>query len=160
MHAGYGAIRRTGFFGEIFAADVVDGVIGERSPGISALLRTVMHQAVFANVQVTRAGAAAPIVGTSFGNVVLEAVDTGEAALAHALHFFIDTFLFVIERLELAAAIVNDADGRGKSKLHSAFADGERILRKTHPAAHHGIDVDVKIGVFGQQLQLLIQYFQ
>jgi hypothetical protein len=56
---------------------------------------------------------------------------------------------------------VNDADGRGEPQLDGALADRQRVLRRrVNSAAHHGIDVDVKIGVFGQQLQLLVEHLQ
>ena len=119
-----------------------------------------MHQAIFANVEIARACAAAPLIGTALRNVVLEAVDAREAALLHGLHLVVDTALFVIQRLQLAGAVVNDPDGRAETQAQSPLADGERILRIFYAAAHHGIDVHVKVGMLGQQLQLLVQNLQ
>jgi len=61
-----------GFFGEIFAAQVVAGVGGERNAGIAALLRAVVDESVFADVEIPAAGAAASVVGLALGNVVLK----------------------------------------------------------------------------------------
>ena len=72
----------------------------------------------------------------------------------------VDALFFVGQRLQLSAAVVNDADGRAEAQLQRALADGERILRIAHAAAHHGIDVHVEIGMFGQQLQLLVENLQ
>jgi hypothetical protein len=55
---------------------------------------------------------------------------------------------------------MNDADGRGETELNRAPADGERVLRMVNTAAHHRIDVYVKIRVLGEQLQLLVENFQ
>src|SRR5882672_4279791 len=38
-----------------------------------------------------------------------------------------------------------------------ALADGERILRITNSAAHHGVDVHVKVSVFGEQFELAVK---
>ena len=46
--------------------------------GIAALLRAVVHQALFADVQIARAGATPPVVGLAFGEVVLKAGDARE----------------------------------------------------------------------------------
>ena len=65
-----------------------------------------MYQAVFANVEVARAGPAAPLVGTALGNIVLEAVDAGEAALLHRLHFVVHPTLIIIQRLQLPRPVM------------------------------------------------------
>ena len=133
VHAGNRAVRRAAFFREVFAADVVAGVGFERNAGIAALLRAVVHQAVFADVEIARAGAAAPVVRLALRNVVLESVDAREAALFHGLHLVIDAALFFAERLQLAAAIVDDSDRRTEAQLDRALADGERVLRMRMP---------------------------
>ena len=51
------------------------GVFGERHAGVAALLRAVVHQAVFADIEVARAGAAAPVVGPALGDGFLELVE-------------------------------------------------------------------------------------
>ncbi len=65
--------------------------------------------------------------------------------------------LFVAERLELAGAVVDDADGRSKSQPDGAAADGEGILRVLNASADDGIDVDVEVGVFGEELELFVE---
>ena len=62
VHAGNGAARGAAFFGEEFAVALLVGVFHERNAGIAALLRAIVDQAVFADVEVARAGAAAPVV--------------------------------------------------------------------------------------------------
>src|SRR5579864_1327225 len=52
MHAGDGAIGSAGFCSQKFALNVANGVVGEGRSGIAALLRAVMHQAVFADIKV------------------------------------------------------------------------------------------------------------
>ena len=61
MHARHGAARRAALFRDEFAANVVP-CTRQRLAGIAALLRAVVHQAVFADVEITRAGAALPLV--------------------------------------------------------------------------------------------------
>ena len=89
-----GAIGSAAFFGEIFAAHVIARVSGEGHARITALLRAVMHQPVFANVEVAGAGTASPRIGQALSDVVLEGVDAGEAALLPRLHFVVDPPFF------------------------------------------------------------------
>src|ERR1700716_3274506 len=122
-------MRRAGFFAEVLAADIVPGVGCERNRRITALLRAVMHQSVFADVEITGAGTAAPVVGQPLRDVVLKSVDSGKALLFKRLHLVVDVALFVAERLQLATAVVDDSDGRAETQFNCAFADGERVLR-------------------------------
>ncbi len=62
MDAADGAHGRAPLLGQEFALDVVDGVRRERRAGRAALLRAVVDEALFADIQVARAGAAAPLV--------------------------------------------------------------------------------------------------
>src|ERR1700676_4629257 len=94
VHARNRAIRCAAFFGEIFAAHVVAGVGCERHAGIAALLRAVVDQSVFADVEVAGAGSAAPIIRQAFRDVVLEGIDASEAALLPRLHLVVDAALF------------------------------------------------------------------
>ena len=68
--------------------------------------------------------------------------------------------LFFAQRLQLAAAVVDNADGGCESKFEGALADDQRILRMVNAAAHHGIDVHMKIRVLGEQLEFLVEDFQ
>src|ERR1700704_5790483 len=102
-------MRCAGFFAEVLAADIVPGVGCERNRRITALLRAVMHQSVFADVEIAGAGTAAPVVGQALRDVVLESVDAGKALLFKRLHLVVDAALLLAERLQLTAAIVDDA---------------------------------------------------
>ncbi len=93
-------------------------------------------------------------------DVVLESIDAREAALLPRLHLVVNAPLLYAQRLQLAAAIVNNADGRSKSQLDRAPPNRKRILRMVNATANHRINVHVKIGVLSQQLQLLIQNLQ
>src|ERR1051326_2225443 len=110
MHARHGAVRGAGFFGEIFAAQIFARISRERDAGIAALLRAVVHEAVFADVEVARAGATAPLVRPAVGEVILKAVDARVTFLTDLLHLLIDFALDALERLERAEAVVNDAE--------------------------------------------------
>ena len=76
------------------------------------------------------------------------------------LHLVIDGALSLAERLQLAVAIVNDADGGGESEFDGALADDQGVVRIVNAAADHGVDVDVKVGVLGQHLQLLVEHLE
>ena len=68
-------------------------------------------------------------------------------------------FLFA-QRLQLPAAIVNDADGGSEPEFHGALPNHQRVLRMRNATAHHRIDIHVKISVLCEQLQLLVEYLQ
>src|SRR5271154_2110263 len=52
---------------------------------------------------------------------------------------------------------MDDADSRGEAQFESAMADGERVLRVLDASADHGVNVHVEGGVFGEELQLLVE---
>ena len=160
VNAGNGAVRGAGFFRVELAMAALGAVLGERDAGIAALLGAVMNQTILANIEVARAGAAAPIVFAARGDIVLERIDTRERTLAEA-HDFLENLALVRRKgLELAVAIVNDADRRGESQFNGSARDGEGVFGMMDAAAQHGIDVDVKIGVLGEQLQFLVEDLQ
>ena len=64
------------------------------------------------------------------------------------------------ERAELAVAIVQNADGRGESKLDSAVRHGQSILGVAHAAAENRIDIHLKLGVLGEKLELLVEHLE
>src|ERR1700722_17377008 len=160
MYAGNGAARRAAFFGQKFALALFIGVFEQRHTGIPALLRAVVHQTVFADVEVARAGAATPIVFETLGDIVLKFVDTGERALFERDDFFKDFLFSRPERFELSVVVVQDSHRGGESKLDCAVRDGQRIFRVGDAAAQHRIDIDLKFGVLGQQLQFLVEDLQ
>ena len=71
-------MRGTGFFGQILAAEIVHSVFFKRDRWVTALLRTIVHQPVFADVQEAAAGAAVPGVRQSPSDILLEAVEMSE----------------------------------------------------------------------------------
>ncbi len=108
-------MRSAALLGKEFTANVGDRVLLQRYAGMTALLRAVMHQAIFANVEVASPGAAAPLVGTAFGNIVLKPVEARVMVLFKALHLQEHFALDFAQRLELPFTVVNDADGGGKA---------------------------------------------
>ena len=73
----------------------------ERNARIAALLRAPVHQAVLADVEIARAGAAPPVVRLALGDIVLETVDAREAALAHGHDLFKNFDLARRQRFQL-----------------------------------------------------------
>src|SRR5262249_22461779 len=128
-------MRRARFFGVELAAKICNGVFLERDGGISALLGTVVDQAVFADIQVSRSGTASPLVGSAFSDVVLKSVDASEAALFELLHLMINTPLVVLQRLQLPLTVMDDSDRRAESQFQRALPDGQCILRIAYAPA-------------------------
>src|SRR5215467_3733394 len=149
VHTRDRAVRGAAFFGQILAAQIFAAIFLQWNPWIATLLRAVMHQPVLADIEVACSGAAAPIVGHALGDVVLKCVDPGEAALLERLHLVINASLFVTERLQLPAAIVNDPNRRCEAQFDRTLADYKRVLRMWNPSAHHGVDVHMKVGILG-----------
>src|SRR2546427_13004852 len=79
VHAGHRAPRRAGLLREELAANVLHRIARQRLGRITALLRAVVHQAVFANVKISRAGAASPPIFFFVGDVVLEEIELAVA---------------------------------------------------------------------------------
>src|SRR5438270_2902633 len=111
-----------------------------------------MHQAIFADVEVARACAAAPLVLSAICDVVLKRIEHSIAAAAQLLGFEIDRALLRAERLKLTVAIVNNANRRSEAQFNGPPAYCQRVLWIADAASHHGVDVHVELGVFSQQL--------
>src|SRR6266566_3366596 len=75
VHAGNRTMRRARLLSHILAADVFYGVLLEWNRRIAALLRAVVHQPVFADVEISRTCPAAPGVRTAQSYIVLKRVD-------------------------------------------------------------------------------------
>src|SRR5262245_64599398 len=88
LNAGDGAHTGAWLFRVKLASDVFAGVIFKRDGGVTALLRTVVNQSVLADVQVSGAGAAPPIVRPTVGQIVLKPVKACPARLAESLQLF------------------------------------------------------------------------
>jgi hypothetical protein len=119
-----------------------------------------MDQPVFANVQVPGTGAASPLVPFSLGNVVLKAIELSVAACAKRLDSQVDLALLAAQRAKLTLAIVNDADGGGKPQRNGALGYDQSIVRVANSPANHRVDVHMKVGVPGEQFQLLVEHLQ
>src|SRR5262245_63098291 len=81
LNASDRAGRRAGFGGQILAAHVCFGVLLEGNARITAFLRAVMNEPVFANVNVPASGAASPLPRPSARRALLNPVPTRIAAL-------------------------------------------------------------------------------
>src|SRR5690242_19338056 len=123
------AMRGAGFFAEILAPQVFARVVFQRNRRIAPLLRAVVHQAVFSDVEIPRSGAASPVVRLARRNVVLKRIHPREASFFQALHLVIDSALFIRQRLQLPAPVVNDPDSGAEAQLDGTLADHQRILR-------------------------------
>src|SRR5579862_3552252 len=160
MYAADGAVGGAALGGEELAFDIFAGVVGDGHARVAALLAAVVDQAVFADVEVTRPGAAAPVVGPALGDGRLELVELGVVGLLAVGHGEKDLRFLGLEGLELAVAVVDDADGGFEAEFQGAAADGQCILGVTDASADHGVDVDVEFGVLGQHLQLLVEHLE
>lgn len=160
MNARNRASRRAAFLCFVLALAPLRRILVERDPRISALLGAVMNQAVLADIQVAGARPAAPIVFASSGDIVLEGIDSRKGAFPES-HDLLENFSFMcIKWSQLTIAVMDDANGRRKTKIHSALRDSQSIVRMRNAAAQNRIDVDVKIGVLCEKLQLLIENLQ
>src|SRR5258707_7599274 len=93
MHALDRAGWRTPLFGFVLAPEIFHRVLFERCAGIATLLRAPVHQAVFADVEIARAGATAPFVRLAFGDAVLKPVEPRVILVAEFLHRMKDLLL-------------------------------------------------------------------
>ena len=82
------------------------------------------------------------------------------AGFFHRAHGHVNFALHAAQRPKLAGAVMNDADGGRETQRYRAPADHWGILRMANAAADHRVDVDVKLGVLGQQAQLAVQHLQ
>lgn len=96
-----GTAGGTTFFGKKLALDVFRGVLGQRDAGKAALLAAVMDEAVFADVKVTSACAAAPLVRLAVGDGFLKVIKPAIATARHGANGVPHLALRFTERLEL-----------------------------------------------------------
>ena len=80
---------------------------------MAALLRAPVHQAILADVQIARAGAAMPLVRLAVREFLLEPIVVCEIQqrLAETGDFLQDRPLSIVERRQAAVLIVDDSDG-------------------------------------------------
>src|SRR5579864_8857409 len=102
MDTGDRAVRSAGLFGEVFAADILDAVLLERNARIAALLRTVVNQAVLADVQISAASAAAPpVIGLARDQILLiriVLIDPGVRTFGEISNLLVDAALPLSKR--------------------------------------------------------------
>ena len=73
-----GAERRAGFAAVSLALEVLACIGFERNGGSAPLLRTVVHQAVFADIKESATGAAIPLVRQAAADVLLKMIEVGK----------------------------------------------------------------------------------
>ena len=151
------AVGRAGLCRQKLALDVCGGVVGQWHAGVAALLAAIVHQAVFADVEVARAGAAAPVIGQAFDDGFLEVIELRVVGLFAVLHGEIDLRVGFSKGLELAVAVMDDADGGFEAELQGALADDEGVVGVLEAAADDGVDVDVELGVLCEHLEFLVE---
>ena len=115
MHARNCAVRGAAFLGKKFALATLQRVIGERYAWVAALLRAVMHQAVFADVEVARTRAAPPVVFEALRNIALKFVNAREGLLTQRHNLVKNLLLARTEGFQLAVMVVDDSHGGCKS---------------------------------------------
>ena len=74
MDAAYGAQRRASLVTVILPLQILGAILLERDARVAPLLRTPVHEAVLADVEIPCTGTAVPLVGLPVGEVLLEAV--------------------------------------------------------------------------------------
>ena len=78
MDTGDRAKRCARFGSGSLAFEVLAGVGFERNGGSAPLLRTVVHQAVFADIKESATGAAIPLVRQAAADVLLKMIEVGK----------------------------------------------------------------------------------
>src|SRR5215472_8945213 len=86
VHAGDSAKRRATLLRKVLAANIGQRILGKRLGRKTALLGTVVHEAVLTHIEITRSSAAAPGARAAVRDIVLKAVDLRKILLLEALH--------------------------------------------------------------------------
>src|SRR6185369_1192160 len=94
MNALKRAGRGTPLFRIVFPIEVFHCVLLEWNSRITTLLRAPVDQPVLANVEITRACTAAPLVRPALGDAVLEPVEPRVVLVTELLNLLEDMFLF------------------------------------------------------------------
>ena len=82
MDARYGAHRGARFFRQKLTPQIFFRVFGDRSAGIPALLRAIVHQSVLTDINVAGSGAASPLTAFPSDDSILKTGKVREIALA------------------------------------------------------------------------------
>jgi len=162
MNARNSAEWRAALRPRCFALDIVPSVLIEWNAGPPALLRTVMHQTLFADIQEPAASAAVPVVWQTASDILLKMVEMSERKQTgfKAPETVIDTSLLLRERLKLAAMIVQNTDRAGKAEFPGASPDHDRVLRVSNSGAQHGVDGDSEVGVLREPFEFPVKHAQ
>ena len=99
VHTANGAVGRAALLGKELPLHVRPAVLGQRHAGIATLLRTVVHQAELADIEIASACAAPPVVGLAVRDRFLEVVEARIAAPRQLADFVPDGTLFLAQRL-------------------------------------------------------------
>lgn len=119
-----------------------------------------MNEAVLADIEIAGTSPAPPVVLPSLCDVMLEIVQARERFLPERHYLFENLLLAFTQRLELPVAIMNNPDRGRESQVDRAMGHSQSVFWTAHPAAQHGIDVDVKVSMFGQQREFLVEHLQ
>lgn len=154
------AVGSAAFFGEEFALDVGGLVFGERNARVAALLGAVVDQPKLADIDIAGTGPAAPVVRLAVGYGFLEVIEARVAAARELTNLVPHSAFGFAEGLELARAVVDDADGRGESQTQGPLADRQRISGIGYATTDDGVDVDMEVCMLCQHLKLRIEDFE
>src|SRR5215510_5891825 len=127
---------------------------------MTALLRTVMNQAVLANVEVAPSRATMPLVRRPANQIFLKLVvviEREEGLPPGIQDFVVDAPLRRLERLQLAGVVMKDSDRPLEAKFAYPSRDGQRVLGLAYRTPQHRIDRDIELRALGQQTKFLIQ---
>lgn len=160
VDAADGAVGSAAFFGEEFSLDVGGLVFGERNARVAALLGAVVDQSKLADINIACASPAAPVVGLAVGDGFLEVIEARVAAARELTNLVPHGAFGFAEGLELARAVVDDADGRGEPEAQGPLADRQRISWIGYATTDDGVDIDMEICMLRQHLELRVEDFE
>src|SRR5215475_3740335 len=127
---------------------------------MTALLRTVMNQAVLAYVEVAPSRATMPLIRQTANQIFLKlvvVVEREEGLPPGIQDFVVDAPLRRLERLQLAGVVMKDSDRPLETEFEYPSRDGQRVLGLAYRTPQHRIDRDVELRALGQQTEFLIQ---
>jgi hypothetical protein len=103
-----------------------------------------------------------PVIGPAGRQVLLKPVVVRKikGRLAERDDGIEDGALPVVERTQLPASVVDDADRRREAERPRPPRDDQRSVGIADSAPDHGIDGDMKLATLGQPLELLIEDLQ
>ncbi len=130
-------MRRATLLGAVFAADIRERILGNGNPRVSPLLRAIVHQPVLADVEISCASPALPVVRYAIGNLVLELVQPRVALLRQMPNPVEDIPFQLAEWLELTTTVMDDTDGRTEPKFVSPRGNDKGVFGILDRRADH-----------------------